>query len=79
MEGVIDEAAASHLESALINLGSRRLVLDLTRVTSLDRAGAAGLLRLVQRAGTKRVSVVVEPQHAEDLGIDDAGAFPASA
>lgn len=66
LAGVIDATAASHLESAIINLGSRRLLIDLSDVTSLDPAGASTLLQIAQRLGTGRVSVVVEPE-------DDAG------
>lgn len=61
LSGVIDSTAASHLESAIINLGSRRLLIDLSGVTSLHPSGAATLLEIVRRLGAGRVSVVVDP------------------
>lgn len=62
LSGVIDSTAASHLESAIINLGSRRLLIDLSEVTSLDPSGATVLLEMARRLGTGRVSVLVDPE-----------------
>lgn len=61
LSGVIDSNASSHLESAITNLGSRRLLIDLSRVTTLDPSGAAILLEIVRRLGAGRVSVMVDP------------------
>lgn len=62
LRGVIGSTAASHLESAIINLGARRLLIDLSEVTSLDPSGAATLLEIARRLGPGRVSVMVDPE-----------------
>lgn len=60
VRGAIDATAASHLESAIINLGSRRLLIDLSDVTSLDPSAATVIEQMSRRLGPGRVSVVSE-------------------
>lgn len=71
LTGVIDSTAASRLESAIINLGSRRLLIDLSEVTTIDPSGAATLLQIARRLGAGRVSVVVDPEDESDLMLTD--------
>lgn len=71
LSGVIDSTAASHLESAIINLGSRRLLIDLSEVTSLDPSGAAALLEMARRLGAGRISVLVDPEKESGVVLTD--------
>lgn len=75
LTGVIDAAAASRLESAIINLGSRRLLIDLSGVISLDPAGAAVLLQISRRLGPGRVSVAVHPDDDSGVVVTDVADF----
>lgn len=71
LSGVIDSAASSRLESAIINLGSRRLVIDLSEVTSLGPSGAATVLEIARRLGPGRVSVIVDPEDESGLVLSE--------
>lgn len=74
LAGVIDSTAASQLEGAIINLGARRLVIDLSDVTSLDPAGAVTLLEVARRLAPGRVSVVIDPGDEAGVVLSDLAA-----
>lgn len=74
LSGVVDHSVAARLESAIINLGSRRLVVDLTDVTALDAAAAARVSEIVERLGQSRVTVVADlDRHGISTEGDEAG------
>lgn len=74
LSGVVDGSVAARLESAIINLGSRRLVVDLTDVTELDAAAAAKVSEIVERLGQSRVAVVADlDRYGISTESDEAG------
>ncbi|HEX2152439.1 MAG TPA: STAS domain-containing protein [Acidimicrobiia bacterium] len=63
LSGTVDGSSADRLSSGIIDLGARRLVIDITEVTSMDEAGASSLRDLTHRLGDGRVTVVPDPSH----------------
>ncbi|HLU53654.1 MAG TPA: STAS domain-containing protein [Acidimicrobiia bacterium] len=60
--GVIDFAAAEHLFNGLIDLGSRRLVIDLTDAQTVDLTAIEALSEIEKRLGPGRLTVL-GPHH----------------
>ncbi|MFO7292262.1 MAG: hypothetical protein FWJ92_03795 [Actinomycetes bacterium] len=56
--GVIDIAAAEHLFKGLIDLGSRRLVIDLTDAETVDLTALEAVAEIEDRLGPGRVTVL---------------------
>ena len=54
--GVIDIAAAEHLFKGLIDLGSRRLVIDLTDAETVDLTALEAVAEIEDRLGPGRVT-----------------------
>lgn len=68
LAGDIDATAASHVANGLIDLGNRRLVIDLTEVESICPEAVAVLTDMGRRLGAGRVTI--ELGHGEPLSID---------
>lgn len=73
LAGNIDETAASHLANGLIDLGNRRLVIDLSAVEEMAQAAVGELLEMVERLGGGRVTIDLGENEPLALQVDLTG------
>jgi anti-anti-sigma regulatory factor len=57
ISGRLNSDTAAHLESAIVGVGDRHLVLDLDAVAEIDETCAAVLAELIRRLGDDRVTI----------------------
>jgi anti-anti-sigma regulatory factor len=57
ISGRLTSDTAAHLESAIVGVGDRHLVLDLNAVAEIDETCAAVLADLIRRLGDDRVMI----------------------
>lgn len=71
LAGTVDESTAARLRSGIIDLGSRRLLIDLSDVTSIEPEGVSALIQLAERLGRARITVVLETDDLVGLRASD--------
>jgi anti-anti-sigma regulatory factor len=60
--GRLGPEAASHLESAIVGVGTRRLIIDLNEVSEIDDACVDALVDLIQRMGDDHIEFRLDTQ-----------------